>query len=126
VPTVASRVRASVLLTPLKVAYVLWPGLGIEADEDAFSGTEGGGWAWYPAASSFRPYRLPGSWSAIGPGGAVVGSLSRTGARVRFVPTRYWMRRGLSDWEVDVDEELTDGPWRQLATPRGSVVLHRR
>jgi hypothetical protein len=125
-PTVASRVRASVVLTPIRVAYLLWPGLGIEANEDAFSGAEGGNWLWYPAAGSFRPYRLPGSWKAIGAGGAVVGSLSHSGERVRFVPTSYWKRRGFSDWQIDVNEERSEDRWLQLATPRGAVVLRRR
>lgn len=124
-PSTLDRIRASLVRFPVSTAYVLWPGLGISDDEDAFSRSEGGDWRWYPSAGTFVPVRLGTIWSLLGPGGDVVGSLSRGSEVAHFVPTSAWRRRGVPDWEVTVTGVDQEGPWLRLHTDSGEIVLRQ-
>ena len=46
----AQRVRGSVLVAPSRLGLFVDPYAGAAANEDAFSGGEGGEWVWYPLA----------------------------------------------------------------------------
>jgi hypothetical protein len=125
-PSLAQRVRGSVLVAPSRLGLFVEPYVGAATDEDAFSGGEGGQWVWYPLAGSLRPRPLERWWHVAGPGAGAVGNLRVQDGRARFVPTRFWRRRGIVDWEREVRGDRRDGTWVVLAFDDGEAVLRRR
>mgnify|MGYP003404961590 CR=1 FL=1 len=122
----AQRVRGSVLVAPSRLGLFVDPYAGAAANEDAFSGGEGGEWVWYPLAGSLQPRPLERWWHLAGPGAGAVGSLSVEDGKARFVPTRFWRRRGIIDWEREVRSERHDGAWVCLTFDDGEAVLRHR
>ena len=108
-PSVSQRVRGSMLVAPSRLGLFVEPYAGAATNEDAFSGGEGGEWVWYPLAGSLQPRPLERWWRLAGPGASAVGSLRLEGGTARFVPTRFWRRRGIIDWEREVRSERRDG-----------------
>ena len=115
------------LVAPSRWGLFVDPYAGAATNEDAFSGGEGGEWVWYPLAGSLRPRPLERWWHLAGPGAGAAGSLRVEGGTARFVPTRFWRRRGIIDWEREVRRERRDGVWICLTFDDGDAVLrHRR
>lgn len=119
VPSTFDRLRAGVVGAP----RALWHAL-VDVSE-SFEPGEGGTWAWYPTAGSFSPFPLDRVWSLRGRGGALVGSLTQSEGRARFVPSTYWRSNGISDWETTVDTVERRGRWMRLDSPQGSIVVRR-
>ncbi len=105
---------------------VITPPLDRSLGEDAFAPGEDGGWLWYPLAGTFLPHQLGRSWRVAGAGVGVTGSVTRSPGAARFVPSSYWRRRGIPDWELEVTSEDQIRGWQFLAGPGGEVVLRRR
>lgn len=125
-PSVTQRVRGSVLVAPSKLGLFVDPYAGAATNEDAFSGGEGGEWIWYPLAGSLQPRPLERWWHLAGPGAGAVGSLRVEDGRARFVPTRFWRRRGIIDWLREVRGERRDGAWVALTFDDGEAILRHR
>jgi hypothetical protein len=125
-PSVAQRIRGSLLVAPSRFGLLVEPYVGAATDEDAFSGGEGGQWVWYPLAGSLQPRPLPRWWRVAGPGAGAVGSLRVRDGRARFVPTQFWRRRGIVDWEREVRGDRRDGAWVVLTFDDGDAVLRSR
>jgi hypothetical protein len=125
-PSRAARVWGSSVVAPSKVLMLVDPQIGAPVDEDAFSGGEGGDWVWYPLAGSMPVASLPRWWRIAGTGAGAVGSLTRREGRARFLPTAFWKRRGVPDWERSVQDERADGSWLRLSFEDGDVVLRQR
>ena len=105
---------------------VITPPLDRSLGEDAFAPGEDGGWLWYPLAGTFLPHPLGPSWRVAGEGVGVTGSLTRSPSRARFVPSSYWRRRGVPDWDLEVTGEDHFRSWQRLSGPGGDVVLRHR
>jgi hypothetical protein len=119
IPSRLDRLRATAVGAPQALLFA------VGNPSASFEPGEGGSWAWYPKAGSFVPHRLDRSWSLRGRGGALVGSLRLSEDRARFVPSAYWRRNGITDWEVTVDRLAHRGPWLRIDSPNGWVVLRR-
>jgi hypothetical protein len=119
-PSVAQRIWGWIALCPWRLALFADPTIGIPDDEDVFSAGEGGDWVWYPAAGSMRPQPLTRWWRMAGSGAGIVGSVTRKGDRIRFVPANYWRRRGLHDWQRQVNHDQRIGPWLVLSCQRAT------
>lgn len=114
------------MVAPSKVLMLADPQIGAPINEDAFSGGEGGEWVWYPLAGSMPVASLPRWWRVAGSGAGAVGSLTRREGRARFLPTSFWKRRGVPDWERVVRNERAEGRWLILSFEDGEVVLRHR
>lgn len=126
VPTAAQRLRGSVLVAPSRLLFLIEPYLGAAVDEDVFSGGEHGDCVWYPLAGTLRPAPVSRWWRLAGPGAGVVGSLELAEGGARFVPNRFWRRRGMSDWQREVTAAERNGRWLRLGTPDGDAILRMR
>jgi hypothetical protein len=126
VPSALERLWGWAVVAPSRPVMFLWGQVGLADDEDAFSGGEGGDWTWYPVAGSMRPRPLPRWWRIAGPGAGAVGSLGVGEGRVRFLPTPFWRRRSVPEWERTVLDERRDGAWLVVTTPDGDAVLRYR
>jgi hypothetical protein len=125
-PSRLARMWGSSAVAPSRLVLLAEPFIGAATDEDAFSGGDGGEWFWYLLAGSMRPRALPGSWRVAGRGAGAVGTLTRIEGRARFIPARFWKRRGVPEWERVIKGERADGEWLTLSFEDGEAVLRHR
>jgi len=117
---------ASLTSVPLALVYMFWPDFGTPVNEDLFSSTEGGADRWYPNTGTWVPFPLPLPVRFGGRGRAVRGRVQCSVGLVRFNPSPYWQRRGLTSWEFNiVGTGHVEGKWRTFANAEGGEVVLR-
>jgi len=125
-PSRLARLRAGAVAAPGRLLLAVSPSLRSGEEEDVFTAGAGGDWVWYPSAGTLRPLPLGTRWRLGGRGAGALGSVTRAGDRLRFVPTSYWRRREVAEWERRVVAERTEGSWLLVDCEDGSAVLRRR
>lgn len=123
-PSAASRGWAWLVFLPMRCWYLLDPQLGVAANEDSFSASEGSV-SWFVGLNPERVPTMPWVWRLAGRGSSVTGELRIREQELRFVPIPYWRARGAGEVLGVIKWAVHDGRWSLYMLGDGAFLVRR-